>query len=142
MSRVKSEHVREASNGSIRLGGRCEGQKLPVRFGVRRLGAVLVAADAAVDFAGADAGKALHAFDREILLVQRHEEELAVGGRFKEGRAVLLHRHGAQHAFQGEGAQPGNQVGPAAEVDLLGQRFENQQLADVAALTPGRLRPS
>ena len=76
----------------------------------RRAGALFVAADATGRFAGLHRQEALHAFDRKVVFIQRHEEETAQGGQFQVGRAVRLDRHGADDAFEREGAAVADRV--------------------------------
>src|ERR1035441_10675187 len=98
------------------------------------LGALLVAADATGRFAGLHGQKALHALDGQVVLVQRYEEEATQRRQFEVSRAVFLHRHNADDALQREGAAVADWLHAAGVVDGHRQRFEHEELLDLAAL--------
>ena len=131
-------HVGQVREG-LNLAGRTLQREQFAGFVLRRLGAMLVAADATDDFAGAHAAPALHPLHGKIVLVQRLEEDLPVRGNLEGSGTVGLHGHGAKHALQREGAKPRHEIGTAAEVHWLGQRFEDEELLDVAALHAGEI---
>ena len=133
MSRGKSKTSGTPAIGSMRLGPRRSAvNTLPP--GGRGVGALFVAADATGRLAGLHGQEALHALDGQVVLVQRHEEEAAQGGQFEVSGAVRLDRHGADDAFQREGAAVADRLHAAGVVDGHGQGFEHQQLLDLAPL--------
>ena len=125
----------------MRLGVRRQGQRAVPPVSGGRLHARLMAAHATRGFAGHQRGEALHAFHGDILRIERYEEHAPQRRGVKARRAIRLHRHRAEDAFQRECPAVTQRLHAAGEVDRLGQRFQHEELLNLARLHAGHVSP-
>ena len=132
MSRGKSSTSGTSAIGSTRLGGR----RSAARSGLT-CGAVVRCSwqpTQPIVSPGCRIDEAVHPLDRDVVLVQGHEEQRLQGRQLHVGRAVRLDRHGAQDLGQRERAADRQRLHAAGEIDRLGHLLQDQQLLDLAAL--------
>ena len=139
MSRWKSSTSGSPAKGSIRRPPLQGGQL--ARADRRGVGPRLVAAHAAGGLAGHQAGEAVHPLDRQVLVVQGHEQQRPPAGASK--KAEPSSSTGTVPSTRSSVKVPRRtQVRSAAELDLLGQDLQHEQLLYVAAADALEVAPA
>ena len=132
------QHVRHAGDRRDGTGGLFDGHQA---IGDGHFLPPLVTSDATERLARLDRQEAMHSFDGQVVGVQSHEEQASHGRDFEVGRAVRLDGHRAEDSFEREGPAVAERVHPAGVVDGLGQRFQDEQLLDLAGGHAGHVAP-